>query len=358
MEQPIYKIIWQRSKRSFRRLLERVRRIRFRQVMGAVYFARVFNPLLILVVLFVFFWLMGRDIARSPVIVESRAAIDANVTFVQNEIEKISFEMRKLKADFAWLGIFVDVVAGALRIVADVINGIISVVNALNPFDDIDFINIDIPALRVFTDSIAYFQSIVDSFTTIFSSARTALGETWAILLKWWGYFKILFFVGLAWLGVSWFAGIYTNLSLGRQLMRTQPEEERKERSPLRRRYVFETPPILVVDAVRVNLPQVVELHKDEVGRKGQRVLRREQFLLSAEAVWPDRSQAMYHYELAEMPDEDAWDIFWENLIGRGLNPDQVQMVISSRTEALLAPTQSWLPEAKVQTSVDTTIIY
>ena len=64
-------------------------------------------------------------------------------------------------------------------------------------------------------------------------------------------------------------------------------------------------------------------------------------------AVWPDGSYHLLHYEMASMEDTSAWLSFFENLIGRGLKPELVKLIVSDGTSGLPAAMAKHLPLAR-----------
>ncbi len=91
---------------------------------------------------------------------------------------------------------------------------------------------------------------------------------------------------------------------------------------------LLHTPPILIVDGVWVDvLYPEDEFKLDRAGHRRQVHQAQERVILAAMAVWPDGRSHLLHYEMASVEDTSAWLSFFENLIGRGLNPALVKLI-------------------------------
>jgi hypothetical protein len=82
-----------------------------------------------------------------------------------------------------------------------------------------------------------------------------------------------------------------------------------------------------------------------------------EHVLLTAQAVWPNRSIPLFYFLLVRRVDENAWAFFWQSLIERGLEPQRVRMVVSGDIKLLAPSLQRFLPRAELHQSVETTFI-
>ena len=113
---------------------------------------------------------------------------------------------------------------------------------------------------------------------------------------------------------------------------------------------LLHTPPILIVDGVWVDvLYPEDEFKLDRAGHRRQVHQAQERVILAAMAVWPDGRYHLLHYEMASVEDTSAWLSFFENLIGRGLNPELVKLIVSDGTSGLPAAMAKHLPRAKQQ---------
>lgn len=117
-----------------------------------------------------------------------------------------------------------------------------------------------------------------------------------------------------------------------------------------RDRPLTETPPVLLVDGVWVKiLYPTPETWLDRAGHTRQQQRVQERVILAALAVWPDGRSHVLHYEVAEAEDDVTWRQFWQHLRERGLNPAQVEVVVSDGTKGLLAALAQELPQTKLQ---------
>lgn len=113
---------------------------------------------------------------------------------------------------------------------------------------------------------------------------------------------------------------------------------------------IDDTPPILIVDGVWVDIQYTLEDFKiDQAGHQRQCRQAQERVILVAMAVWPDGRYHIFHYEIAETEAEQTWLAFFEQLIERGLNPDQVELLVSDGTKGLLSAMKQYLPNARQQ---------
>jgi transposase-like protein len=115
-------------------------------------------------------------------------------------------------------------------------------------------------------------------------------------------------------------------------------------------RPIDNTPPILIVDGVWVDIQYTLEDFKiDQAGHHRQCRQAQERVILVAMAVWPDGTYHVFHYEIAETEAEQTWLVFFEHLIERGLNPEQVELLVSDGTKGLLSAMKQCLPNARQQ---------
>jgi transposase-like protein len=113
---------------------------------------------------------------------------------------------------------------------------------------------------------------------------------------------------------------------------------------------IDKTPPILIVDGVWVDIQYTLDEFKiDQAGHHRQLRQAQERVILVAMAVWPDGTYHIFHYEIAQSEAEQTWLTFFEHLIERGLQPDQVQLLVSDGTKGLLTAMKKYLPNARQQ---------
>lgn len=115
-------------------------------------------------------------------------------------------------------------------------------------------------------------------------------------------------------------------------------------------RPIKETPPVLIVDGVWVDVQYTLDEFKiDRAGHQRQLRQAQERVILVAMAVWPDGRYHIFHYEIAEIETEQTWSAFFEHLIERGLNPEGLELLVSDGTKGLLTAMKQWLPNARQQ---------
>ena len=113
---------------------------------------------------------------------------------------------------------------------------------------------------------------------------------------------------------------------------------------------ISETPPILIVDGVWVEIQYTLDEFKiDQAGHQRQRRQAQDRVILVAMVVWPTGLYHILHYEIAEVEDESAWTAFFDHLIDRGLDPQRVNLVVSDGSNGLLAAMAQCLPQAEQQ---------
>jgi transposase-like protein len=135
---------------------------------------------------------------------------------------------------------------------------------------------------------------------------------------------------------------VLSRTAVNRITLKVQARMEAQQQSPIQ-----ETPPILIVDGVWVDIQYTLDEFKlDRSGHQRQRRQAQERVILVAMAVWPDGSYHIFHYQLAETEAEQTWLAFFEQLLKRGLTPEKVQLLVSDGTKGLLAAMKQCLPNA------------
>jgi putative transposase len=91
-----------------------------------------------------------------------------------------------------------------------------------------------------------------------------------------------------------------------------------------------QTPPVIVVDGV--NLKVLGSTGAAQLNARGQlRPVKRrqEKVLLMALGVWPDGSYQGLFFEIVDQETKASWKQFFSHLVAKGLNPQQLQVVVS-----------------------------
>lgn len=111
-----------------------------------------------------------------------------------------------------------------------------------------------------------------------------------------------------------------------------------------------QTPPILIVDGVWVEIQYTLEAFKvDQSGHRRQQRQAQERVILVALGLWPDGSYQVLHYQVAPVEGEAAWLAFFDHLIARGLDPRAVKLLVSDGSQGLTAARKQRLPQAQQQ---------
>jgi transposase-like protein len=123
--------------------------------------------------------------------------------------------------------------------------------------------------------------------------------------------------------------------------------------SPMQRwreRLITDTPPILIVDGVWVQiLAPTGQIWTDRSGHERQEMRGVERVVLAVMGVWADGRHEILHYEATDAESSESWSAVLAALKHRGLDPDVVHMVISDGTTGLPAAITEHLPQAQQQ---------
>ena len=117
-----------------------------------------------------------------------------------------------------------------------------------------------------------------------------------------------------------------------------------------RERPITDTPPILIVDGVWVQiLAPTGQTWFDRSGHERQEMRSFERVVLAVMGVWEDGRHEILHYEATDAESTEAWSAVLAALKQRGLDPDAVGMVVSDGTTGLPAALTEHLPQARQQ---------
>jgi len=358
-----------RAKNTFQRFWRWIRKVKFRQVMGVIVILKTFNPLWFLLALALFAILLVNDLRE-----QYRPALD----LISSNYDAI------VNQDLKGLQTALDGARGALRGLSDVLSVILSVVNGIVGFvneiikaiawffgmNKIDFgIRIPIPdfslVFQPFNELFTHFRGLFDGFLGIFAATKV-------VILNLWERLKIFALLAVLWALLSIFASIYTEVTRGLELIRGSRRDTPDEppnrpagllarsgsENGLARPVQMETPPVIIVDQALVTIPVLTASQAgDSAGVRQRTFAYQERYLLSAQGIWPDRHAPLFFQQLADRVDTSIWAQFWQSLIVQGLEPAEVQMVISADTRALAPSVQRYLPQAELQQSVETTFL-
>jgi putative transposase len=117
-----------------------------------------------------------------------------------------------------------------------------------------------------------------------------------------------------------------------------------------RTRPITDTPPILLVDGVWVQiLAPTGQTWTDRSGHERQEMRGQEGVVLAVMGVWEDGRHDILHYEATDAESTDTWSAVLAALTQRGLDPTAVRMVVSDGTTGLPAALRAYLPSAQQQ---------
>lgn len=123
--------------------------------------------------------------------------------------------------------------------------------------------------------------------------------------------------------------------------------------SPMQRwreRPITDTPPILIVDGVWVQvLAPIGQIWTDRSGHERQEMRGVERVVLAVMGVWEDGRHEILHYEATDAESAEAWSAVLAALKRRGLDSEAVRMVVSDGTTGLPAAITEHLPTAQQQ---------
>jgi len=128
--------------------------------------------------------------------------------------------------------------------------------------------------------------------------------------------------------------------------LNVQKQLERKRLVPLVR-----IPKMIIVDGVWVEIQYTMdgEFKEDESGHLRQCRQAEKRVVLAVMAIWEDGSQELIHHEVAETESEAAWTKVFESLIGRGLDPNHLELVVSDGGLGLPPAMKKCFPLAQQQ---------
>ena len=128
--------------------------------------------------------------------------------------------------------------------------------------------------------------------------------------------------------------------------LNVQKQLESRRQVPLTR-----IPKMILVDGVWVEIQYTMdgEFKEDESGHLRKCRQAEKRVMLAVMAIWEDGSQELIHYEVAETESEASWKKVFENLIGRGLDPNHLELVVSDGSLGLPPAMKKCFPLAQQQ---------
>jgi transposase-like protein len=117
-----------------------------------------------------------------------------------------------------------------------------------------------------------------------------------------------------------------------------------------RERKITDTPPILIVDGVWVQiLAPTGQTFLDRSGHERQEMRGVERVVLAVMGVWEDGRHEILHYQASDAESTESWSAVLAALKRRGLDPHAVRMVVSDGTTGLPAAITEHLSAAQQQ---------
>jgi len=117
-----------------------------------------------------------------------------------------------------------------------------------------------------------------------------------------------------------------------------------------RARPITDTPPILIVDGVWVQvLAPTGQTFLDRSGHERREMRGVEQVILTVMGVWEDGRHEILHYQAAPEEDTQSWTALLAALKRRGLESQAVRMVVSDGSSGLPAALEKELPTTQQQ---------
>ncbi len=360
-QEALSKIIWRRFSAKIQKLAAAVRKIRFRQVAGVMFILKPFAPLIVMLILGFFLYFMVLDFRADPEITAGLSSISAKMVVFSDGIKTVQQALGGLGDAFDEIKKVLDGILKALSVILIPVRAVIDLWNwcPVCP-GELPEINLTLPILPDIAASFSGITALSDAISGITGDISTLGIALRNFFGRWWRYFQIMVVVFFVWWTLTIIANAYHSIRVGVEMLRGASPGGKTVGGTSRHwrnRPVFETPPILVVDHTLTNVPVVHQPDKTGNKKRQTTILRQQRVLLSAQAVWPNRHLDLFHYELADTLSEEVWARFWENLIARGLERDAVQLIISPNATTLSRVTSDFLPNAKVQQSVKTTLV-
>ncbi|NJO82805.1 MAG: hypothetical protein HC828_08225 [Blastochloris sp.] len=140
---------------------------------------------------------------------------------------------------------------------------------------------------------------------------------------------------------------------LSRQAVNRVTRAAQAPMEPWHQTPIADTPPVLIVDGVWVQvLVPTGETWVDQSGHARQQVRGAERVVLTVLGLWPDGRRQILDYQAAAAEDSAAWNRLFASLIGRGLTPERVQLVVSDGGTGLPPAILSSFPQAQQQRCV------
>lgn len=141
--------------------------------------------------------------------------------------------------------------------------------------------------------------------------------------------------------------------TLSRHAVNRVSEQVESQMTAWRLQPIPQTPPVLIVDGVWVTvLEPTGKRFTDRSGHSRTQMRGQERVVLAVAAVWPDGRHHLLHYHVAHAENASTWGALWQALTARGLDANQVRLVVSDGSKGILESLGTHLPAAVLQRCV------
>jgi transposase-like protein len=108
-----------------------------------------------------------------------------------------------------------------------------------------------------------------------------------------------------------------------------------------------DTPPAIIVDGVNLKILCPTDTYRINQRRQRRMVKRREErVLLAALGVWPDGRYQILYFEVVDKETKANWKQFFKRLKAKGLDTDELQLVVSDGRPGLHTAIRAVFPES------------
>jgi hypothetical protein len=335
------------------RLLKRLRRIKFRQVMGVIVIVKTFNPLLFLLALILFIFLLVDDIrvqlqpSLDIISTNYNAIVDQDLVLLQDSINTLRGAMQSLSS--------------ILTLLRDMVNGIIgfvnTIINAIAWFFGMNQINFNFDwVIPDFSFVFQPFNNLALHFKGLFEGIVSLFDAIQAVLVNLWERFKIFAILAVGWVLASIFATVYAEVARGLDLIRGPGWQAGGNTAGLLPPTRLDTPPVLIISQSMVTTP--VLLGGPESNHAPRRTfVYQERRLLSALGIWPGRHAPLLYHQLVDQIDAGVWSVFWEGMNELGYDLSAVEMIVCAEPSAIASSVEKFLPQAHMAESIETQVL-
>jgi hypothetical protein len=335
------------------RFLKRLRRIKFRQVMGVIVIIKTFNPLLFLLALILFIFLLVDDIrvqlqpSLEMISTNYNAIVDQDLALLQDSLNTLRGSMRSLSSILTLLG---DMVNGIVGFVNAIINAIAWFFGMNQIRFNFDWIVPD------FSFVFQPFNNLALHFKGLFEGIVSLFGAIQVVLVNLWERFKLFAFLAVGWVLASIFATVYAEVTRGLDLIRGPGWQAATNTGMVLPSTRLDTPPVLIISQSMVTTPVLLGGPESNLAPRRTFVYQ-ERRLLSALGIWPGRHAPLLYHQLVDQINAGVWSVFWEGMNELGYDLSAVEMVVCAEPAAIASSVEKFLPQAHMAESIETQVL-